>query len=351
MASLRKKFKFLEDFSDHFIRTTPYEALLKTETTAIKIKDHENNKATATRLTFNRDSLPSTFSNISAGQDNRWDQLHESRFMAGAGCLSSKLWLRAREVLGNSVHPPISTYDMGSVGLGGFVSKRGWLELHNVGSDGLSLKLFNINSCGNKLSGSDKEGEFKEICELGEFKLALRAAREALSFVHPWNKSISALEGFFLQSNFCSVDLQGVEKPALILTQFADYVFGENADRWRAQEPFLNTGLLKGVWDSFFGAKPISSIPKKTNIYNSNTSSNNQSASNTRLKRSGPKFPAAPNYFDDICMMWNLGRCMKPDGTCTTRNNVPLKHVCNFRADITKPANVCGKAHPSSLNH
>ena len=42
LVSLRKKFKFLEDFSDQFIRSTPYEALLKTETTALKLSEYEN---------------------------------------------------------------------------------------------------------------------------------------------------------------------------------------------------------------------------------------------------------------------------------------------------------------------
>ena len=157
----------------------------------------------------------------------------------------------------------ISTYDMNSIGLGGYVSKRGWVEIHDVGSDSLSLKLFNINGCGNKISSSSgMVEEFKEIAELGEFKLALRVAREALSYVHPWNKSISALEGFLVQSNFCSSDLSGVEKPAATLTQFVDYIFGENADRWRAHEPFINTGELRGAWASFYSAKPTSSLQK-----------------------------------------------------------------------------------------
>ena len=66
--------------------------------------------------------------------------------------------------------------------------------VHDIGSDSLCLKLFNINACGNKVSTSgSQEGELREIAELGEYKHALRAAsaREALSFVHPWNKSIS----------------------------------------------------------------------------------------------------------------------------------------------------------------
>ena len=198
VASLRKKFRFLEDFSDNFIRTTPYEALLKTETTAMKRSEFERNKAVSSRLSSNRDKLSSCFSSVSSGRDNRWDELHEAIFLPGAGCTAAKLWLRAREVIGDTCPMAISTYDMNSIGLGGYVSKRGWVEIHDVGSDSLSLKLFNINGCGNKISSSTGTvKEFKEIAELGEFKLALRVAREALAYVHPWNKSISALEGFY----------------------------------------------------------------------------------------------------------------------------------------------------------
>ena len=123
-------------------------------------------------------------------------------------------------VIGDSSPLPISTYDMNSIGLGGYVSKRGWVEIHDVGRDPLSLKLFNINGCGNKILANKQEEEFKDILELGEFKLALRVDREALSFVHLWNKWISAIEGFLIQTNYCRVDLSGTEKPAAILTQF-----------------------------------------------------------------------------------------------------------------------------------
>jgi len=351
VASLRKKFKFLSDFSDQFIRSTPYDALLKTETTAIKISDHEKNKAVSSRLSSNRDDLASTFSEILAGQDNRWDTLHASRFLPGAVCLASKIWLRAREVLGPKGHVPVSTYDMNSIGLGGFVSKRGWVELHDVGSDNLSLKLFNINGCGNKVSSSSSsssslEGEFKDILELGEFKLAIRAAREALSFVHPWNKSVSAIEGFLLQTNYCSSDLTGVEKPAVILTQFVDYILGENADRWRGMEPFMNTGMLKGAWDAFFGAKPASSLQKTKSSFQSRVQS-----SSVQGKSAHPYYNNNNSKFDDICRMYNYGKCAKPKGTCTTKSGIPLRHVCSFRTDPTKPETVCGKDHPSSLNH
>jgi hypothetical protein len=86
---------------------------------------------------------------------------------------------------------------MQSIGLGGFISKRGWIEIHNVGSDAISIKMFNINNCSSKVSSKTEAGDdFKEVSDLGEFKLALRVLREAMSFVHPWNKSIVALDGF-----------------------------------------------------------------------------------------------------------------------------------------------------------
>ena len=360
VASLRKKFKFLEDFSDNFIKNTPYESLLKTETTAIKLKEFEKGKAVSSRLSSNRDNLPSTFYSVCTGRDNRWTQLHAARFLPGIGGLSTKTWTRAREVLGTeSAHPAISTYDMGSVGLGGFVSKKGWVELHDLGSDSLSLKLFNINSCGNKIQfsvqGVQQEAEFRDILELGEFKLALRVAREAMSFVYPWNKSISAIEGFMFQTDFCAKDLQGLDKPAQILTQFVDYVLGENADRWRAQEPFLQTGVLKAAWDAFFGSKPVSSLQKlKDNSKRPQTQHQNQhqtqnQSQNGQTGQTG--FHRYPGFFDDICRLYNYGKCVKPAGTCTTSNGIPLRHVCNYRADIKNPANVCAQSHVRISNH
>ena len=346
LVSLRKKFKFLEDFSDQFIRSTPYEALLKTETTALKLSEYERNKAASNRLSSNRDNLPVTMYKIPGGTDNRWDRIHEARFLPGVGCTAAKMWLRAREVMGSAGHVPISTYDMGSVGLGGYVSKKGWVELHNVGSDSLSLRYFNINSCGNRAGGIDGgEGEFKEISELGEFKLALRVVREVLSFVFPWNKSVAAIEGFMLQTDFCRADLSGVDKPASILTQFVDYCLGENADRWRAHEPFLNTGDLKGAWDSFFGAKPVSSMKR---VKGSGVAEQKQKGAAPQ-KKGFMGLP--PNFFDDICNNYNLGRCMKPPGTCSTSRGIALRHVCNFRTDLSIPTNVCAKDHPRIFNH
>jgi hypothetical protein len=358
IASQRRKFSFLKDFSDNFIRNTPLEILLKTETTSLKLKEFERNKAASIRLSNNRDELASVFSEIKEGQDNRWDQIHEARFLPGACCPTTKLWLRAREVLGDSTHVPVSCYDMNSIGLGGFVSKKGWIELHNIGSDSLSLKLFNINSCGNKVNTSNKSDtsdEFRDIVDLGEFKLALRVAREAMSLVHPWNKSISALEGFFNLSDYCRQDLTGVEKPGAALAQFVDYIFGENSDRWRGQLPFLTTGELKASWDAFWGARPESKVKSKNTASNPPSSNNSGSSSGSGTGNGYRQYSRQQlydrNYFDDVCRMYNFGKCVKPAGTCTTKGGIPLRHVCNFRINQANPRDICGKNHPAIFNH
>jgi hypothetical protein len=240
---------------------------------------------------------------------------------------------------------------MNAVGLGGFVSKRGWLEIHNVGSDSMSLKMFNINSCGNKAGSaakSDNSDELKDIIELGEFQLALRVAREAMSLVHPWNKSISAIEGFLNQSDFCKQDLAGVDKPGAALTQFVDYIFGENADRWRGRLPFLSTGDLKASWAAFWGARPESKLKPNQKATGAGAAGGSSNEGGFK-KFSRQQFDKS--FFDDVCRMFNFGKCSKGPGTCTTKSGIPLRHVCNFRTNPSNPKDICGRAHPAIFNH
>ena len=345
LEGIRVKFPFLREFSDIFVRSQPLDTLLRMETTSIKVHEFEKSKAASSRLAANRDKISSTFTSVVAGRDNRWDELHSARFLPGAGCSAGKLWLSARDVLGEGGMTPIGTYDMAAVGLAGFVSKRGWCELHQLGSDSISLRMFNINACSNKTPATVTSGaseEFREIVDLGEFKLALRVAREAQSFVTPWNKSLSAIEGFMHRSNFCSTDLAGVEKPALILTQFVDFALESNADRWKNREVFLTTGELKTAWDSFFGAKPESKLPKSKGQH-----------SNQKDSKPRPSFFQQQNlgFFDDVCRLYNMGKCVKPPGTCATRSGIPLRHICNFRANPSRPQDICAKFHPCCFNH
>ena len=349
ITKLRARFTFLSDFSDDFVKATPFHVLLKAEAASMKMKDAFKSKDAMSKMTTNRDNLASTFSNIEAGKDNRWNILHRARFLPGAGCSATKMWLQAREYMGTEACPAIATYDMGSVGLAGYVTPKGWEVLHDVGSAEISLRLYSINNCGKRAcsksnNSSDSSYELADIEELGEFRLALRVLREALSFIHPWNKSVSAIEGFFNQNNYCAKDMAGLEKQALILTQFVDYVLGANANKWNGQEPFLTTGDLKGVWDSFYGARPQSMLAKAT------STSQKSQPNKQQQQQSSYKMPSS--YFsDDICVMWNLGRCLKASGACTTKKGTPLRHVCNYRSDPRNPSQICQQNHAATYFH
>ena len=165
--------------------------------------------------------------------------------------------------------PPIGNYNMGVVGLAGYVLAKGWSELHNTSSSKLSARMFNINSASPRGGSKKNSSENKEeMLDLAEFKLALRAMRTAFHLAVPWTLSILALEGFFFQSNFCSTDLSNTEKKGWYLTRFTDYVLEQNSDRWRDAEPFLTAGELKSSWAAFFGSQPKASSsqpkPKKS---------------------------------------------------------------------------------------
>ena len=340
VATLKENFPILAGFSDEFIKTTPRGDLVKMQATVCKMKEHERSKDADDRLAVNKSALSSKFSKVLEGKDNRWTTLHSARFLGGAGCSATKLWLVARGCSPATGYPPIGNYDMGAVGMGGHVSARGWAELHNPQSTRLSVKLFSINNCGSRTgTKADSPGHHfaEDILDIGEFKLALRAMRIAFHFAMPWNFSIEALEGFFFQNSYCQTDLANVEKKAQLLTQFTDYVLGQNCERWRDSEPFLTTGELKATWSSFFMSRPQSAIGNKGRK-DSRTQSNASAAKDKRTPLG-------------ICFAYNMGTCTKAAGTCTTYKGRSLKHICDFAADKSKPQDVCGKDHVRKDNH
>lgn len=370
---LRKRHAFLNEYPDSMLVNTPIETLLKLESTSIKLKNLERAKDAEDKLAFNREALMTTEFKVKQGVDNRWSILHEARFLPGAACSSAKLWLKAREVLGSNIQAPVSVYDMASVGLAGHVTPRGWLALGDPGNSSISINMFSINNCGKKLGGKTdglKEDQLKEIVETGELRTAVRALREALSFAQPWNRSVAALEGFLLQNNFCSADLEGVDQQAAILVSFVDYVLRENSNRWRGQEAFLSISELKGTWESFYGSRPQSMLVRSKRqsqfhqkghskgygqFHGASLQSSQAVIGQVQVKQefsqgNRPYIPQAL-FWDDICVMYNVGRCVKPPGTCITKRGRPLRHICNHRADPAKPAEYCGQTHAACFNH
>jgi hypothetical protein len=336
IETLRGRFPILAELSTGFIRGLSATELLSLERASFKQRESEKFKDAEEKLASNRVNLGLHCTEIKAGQDDRWSRLHDARFLAGAGCSATKLWLTAREQIGLNGHPPISTYDMQAVGLAGFVMARGWCEIANPSSPKISVRMFNINNCAARASSSrtkQDDDELVDFAEVGEFVVALRAMRSAMAFVMPWNMSIAALEGFLINTRFCKDELSGLERQASILTSFTDYVLSKNANRWRNIEPFISHGELRAVWNSFFSARPQSVLAKK-----------NQASKQWKSR----PFKKA---FLDVCFAWNRGQCSKPAGTCFSKMGTPLRHVCDFKDDPTDPLKVCGEAHQRVTAH
>ncbi len=348
LVHLKTKFPFLAGFSEHFLKTQPLDRLVKLESAQRKMRELDQSKDSEDRLTANKTNMEDTFVEVKAGRDNRCSILHDARFLCGPSTSAGRIWLAARRSIGLQGFPPVNNYDMEAVGMAGVVTAKGWIEIHNPSSSRISIKQFNINNVGQKLSGSSQDSQDADIMDLGELKLALRAMRTAMSLVMPWNLSIAALEGFLIQTNFCSADLASVERKAQVLTQFCDYVLSRNSERWRNEQQFLTSGELKEVWFTFFSARPQASIQQRFRSQPPQKKQRllGQPPSDRPAHHSDPSFMAL-----NICFLYNEGKCSKPSGSCTTKYGRPLKHVCNHLEDVSKPSDVCGKDHPRVKNH
>jgi hypothetical protein len=95
------------------------------ETTSIKMKELENGRDIDDKLSNNKMELEDNFTEVKAGKDNRSSILHTARFSAGAACASTKLWRRARQVIGLTGHHPVGSYDLSAVGLAGVSIQEG----------------------------------------------------------------------------------------------------------------------------------------------------------------------------------------------------------------------------------
>jgi len=365
LDNLKRRHAFLNEYTDEDLEKYSLATLLKLEATSIKLKNLENNKAAEVKLSSNRDSLDNTYYKVQEGQDNRWSDLHDSRFLPGWGCTSQKMWSRGREVVKNNGYPAIATYDMASVGLAGHVTNQGWVALHNPGSSNLAIRMFSINNCGRRLSGKSDDNEdnlLADIAELGELKLAMRVLKEAITFVRPWDKSVAALDGFLYQTNYCSSDTENLEKKAELMAQFIDYVMKENSNRWKGREQFLSITELKGTWDSFFGSRPQGQLAKAKQ--NQGQKQPNQKGSQSQQQGGGMggqqqvpttlvgRFRIPQAFFnEDICVMYNVGKCVKAPNNCSTKTGKKLRHICNWRPFGNPSLAPCGLQHAAVFYH
>ncbi len=290
------------------------------------------------RLAHNAEQTSKKPTQVKAGLDNRKSILHDSRFLGGASCSNIELWLQARSKLPPKGVPALGNYDMDSIGCGGSVTSKGWKEIHDPSSQELKIKLFYLpNMASNclpsrriQLEGEDSlhlSDSLREIADLDGFKGALNTLREAMQSALPWNRSISAICGFMVNTDYLREDLQGHQRRAQILAEFTDYILGRNALNWENKQAFVSSDEMAHIWANWKGKRSALFVSKEK----------------TEKKATQQK-PRVNDKVRDICKRYNAGVCPKQTDTdCKTFFGSKLRHVCN---KFLINGGICEKNHP-----
>ena len=269
---------------------------------------------------------------VAEGEDNRKDQLHEARFLGGACSSLTDQWGAARAAIGEAGILALGNYDLDAVGCGGSVTPKAWLELHNPASQELKIKMFHLPNVANsglptkKQDGGEEGDSLREIADLESYRVALNTAREAMASALPWNRSISAIVGLMVNSNYLQEDIGGNPKRAAILTEFTDYILGRNALNWENSQPFLTTDDLTHVWSNWKAKRGVHAKAVEKKKDKSDSKSDSKKAAS------------------DVCRLWNAKVCSsQAEKECKTAWGKVLKHACN---KFVAGGKLCMKDHP-----
>ena len=323
----------LKELPESLLKKLPISAMFQLNHALAKEKKSSEKLGVNTKLARNAVKLSQCPTQVPKGKDNRKDVLHPARFLGGASCSLPEQWAEAKKNIGDDGVLALGNYDLDAVGCGGSVTPRGWMEIHNPASQELKLKWFHLPNVANSgLSSKKADGEddsVKEIADLDSFKMALNTAREAMASALPWNRSICAIVGLMINTNYLQEDLGGNPKRAAVLTEFVDYVLGRNGLNWENSQSFLTTDELAHVWGNWRTKRGITvkavEKPKKEREGNSNSNS---------LK----KMQA------EVCRAYNSKNCKhQSDKDCRSPFGKVLKHVCNKYMAGNK---MCLKDHP-----
>jgi len=331
----------IQHLPEDMLKNMPIQFLFQLNTALAKESKIAGKMHASARLAVNAQQIISSPTRVPAGLDDRGENLHLARFLGGASCSAQSLWLKARKALGPKGSIPLGNYDLDSLGCGGCVTPKGWIEIHNPSSTDLKLKLFhmpNVGGCGaaaKRVSVEDESGsisigeDLKEVSDLEGLKAALNALREAMASALPWNRSVGAIVGFMTNTNFCWADLGNNNRRAAILTEFIDYSLGRNALNWMNNQPFLSADDLSHVWATWKA--------KRASLFST--------AADKKTDRKQPEQKTI-RVKDDICRKFNspAGCPAKPED-CKTFYGTKLRHVCNVFLPGGR-GKKCEQAHP-----
>ena len=157
----------LEDLPETLVRKLPISALFQLNSALAKERKTSEKLGVNTRLSHNAKKLAKSPAEVEGGLDNRKSILHPARFLGGASCSLGELWEQAKSIVGETGVVPVGNYDLDTVGCGGCVTPKAWLEIHNPASQELKLCLFHLpNLAGTSTSKKQKDA-----------RMAVRASR------------------------------------------------------------------------------------------------------------------------------------------------------------------------------
>ena len=327
----------LKKVPENMLKKLPISAIFQLNSALAKESKNTEKMSVSTRMAENAEQLLRCPIKIPQGEDDRCDKLHVARFLGGPSCSATEVWLKARKHIGQKGILALGNFELDTVGCGGSVTPKGWQAIQNPSSQELKIKQFylpNVSSSGistRRLDVGDGEEtvtygtNLREIADLEGYKGALNTLREAMATALPWNRSISAIVGFMVNSNYLQSDLGSNNKRTAILVEFTDYILSRNALNWQNSQPFVSTDEMSHIWLNWKG--------KRASLFTS-SSTQDRKRDNKGKKEKG----------SDICKRYNSGTCMKQqDKECTTFFGTKYRHVCN---KYMPGGSICEKDHP-----
>ncbi len=259
-----------QDWPDEYLAAQPIDVIQRCMREEKLAQENKPNVKLDMRLHANFSKAKAQPALVPEGYDNRADQLHEGRYLPGAGVKAADHWLRARQVWGENGVEAIANYDTQTLGMSGCITARGWEALHKPGSQELSLKLFTVANVGQagtgskaiSISGEDGfviQESWKEINNMNEVRTAFRNMRRAAHLVRPWDLSFETIDGFLTATAFMDEDLKAFKKAPLV-AGFIDHILALNAANWVQEAAFLDMPQIQVLWTAWWGTRKASAV-------------------------------------------------------------------------------------------
>ena len=309
----------------------------------------KSGKKLTEKLQKNLEKIKKNPVKIEAGEDNRSNKLHSSRFIGGHICQNSDIWLQARESVGISGLDPISRYDVDGVGLSGHINSHFWAILHNPGDKDISITRLSPDALKSARTSNDKDSEScrKDFKTINEIRHALATIRTATGMIHPWNMSVTTLEYFLNSIHFNERESGSVSEKVSFVTEFIDEVLLFNAEAWDDNMPFMSASRIAQKWNTDIGLKMPAcknNSKNKDQKQNQNQNQNQNQSQNQNQNQNKPREKRAMP--GGVCRRFNYKFCpSQNDDSCSAPwdSNLKLKHICGFQK---MDRSFCLQKHP-----